>query len=98
MKYLILKRDIDIKDTIPDADNKTQYWLFEVNFHEWRPSSFSEDPIWWWFASEQEVIDTLWWTYKIEKEIQNFSDVADIIHFDFLSLIQGHNEINRWSN
>lgn len=96
--YQILNRTIDVTECIPDADIHDQYWLFEVNYHEWIPFSFSEDPIWWWFTSEQEVIDTFWGTYRIEKWIQKFSDVADIIHFNFLLLIYRQDETNWWND
>lgn len=89
MNYIILKRHIT---DLPEEEDIVQYWLFEVSYHEWIPYSFSEDPIWWWFTSEDEARETLWWTLEIVEWVMDFTEVADVIHQNYLSFINGQDE------
>lgn len=81
--YTILKRSVDFRGLVVTKSDTwivTKYWLFKVNLRDWKPSSLeNEDPIEWWFDSEEELRNELG-EYDIEDEVKDYFLVTNIIH------------------
>lgn len=83
MKYTILQKAIDL--SLIWGEEIIKYWLYDVRFHDWNPSSFNDEPLEWLFNSIEELLSHFK-GYEINKKMYDFYAVANAVHNDYKTL------------